>query len=298
VGGRFVASLAAQIADADIREFDSALQARSRSAKRRQYTARCAIDADRYDCKGEITLRGDASTIEELTIGGKPLRQLRRSGGNVTSGGLRARTASGDAIESVTLSRRGNGGLATVTVVQDFAAARAAISRTDWPAAPFSRERMRTALGLRPPARCCTAGGLPPARHDIEPAVPPPAEAEAFIGLCARCHRTPETTPPNFLAGDARRVSASLAQCAPRIFVRLAMWQLPEPERAKVPMPPPGASQEGVPRIHSRPDPAVAALQSRVAEWLRAETGRAPDVSALLARGYEELRPCLPPSSK
>jgi hypothetical protein len=62
-------------------------------------------------------------------------------------------------------------------------------------------------------------------------------------------------------------------------------------------MPPPGTSEQGVPSIQHKPDPAVAALQSRVAEWLRAETGRAPDVSALLARGYEALRPCLPPGN-
>lgn len=297
LAGRFVAGLAAQIADVDIRELDSALQARARSAKRRQYTARCAVDADRYDCTGEVTLRGDTSTIEELTIGGKPLRQLRLSGGNVSSAGRRARTASGDAIERVTLSRSGSAGLATVTVVEDFTAARAAIARSDWPAAPFSRERMRAALGLKPPAECCAADRLPAARGDNAPAMPPPQEAEAFIGLCARCHRTPEPTPPNFLAGNARRVSASLAQCAPRIFVRLAMWQMPESGRAKVPMPPPGASERGVPQIQHKPDPAVAALQSRVAEWLRAETGRAPDVSAMLARGYEELRPCLPPGN-
>jgi hypothetical protein len=123
------------------------------------------------------------------------------------------------------------------------------------------------------------------------------AEAEAFVGPCARCHRTPERTPPNFLAGDGKRVAASLAHCAPRIFVRLAMWQTPEAERPKVPMPPPGASHQGAPRIQAQPEPAIDALQARVAAWLRAENGRTPDVAAMLARGYESLRPCLPPGS-
>jgi hypothetical protein len=37
----------------------------------------------------------------------------------------------------------------------------------------------------------------------------------------------------------------------------------------------------------------VSALQGTVAEWLRAESGQAPDLGAMLARGYENLRPCL-----
>ena len=65
-----------------------------------------------------------------------------------------------------------------------------------------------------------------------------PGNGAAFANTCAPCHRTPEGSPPNFLAGDEAHVTAALHQCAPRIFVRLAMWQVPPNERAKVPMPP------------------------------------------------------------
>ncbi len=280
-----------------MRELDSELRRGAATAKRRTYTARCSVSEGRYDCTGEITLRGDRSTIEELTIDGRSLRQLRLDQGSVTSGGRRARTASGDSIERLTLRHRGNEGVATVSVVEDFAPVRTAIAQTDWSAAPFSRERMRAALGLKSGDPCCSTTRLPPARADIEPAQPLDAEAEAFVGPCARCHRTPDRTPPNFLAGDRQRVGASLAHCAPRIFVRLAMWQAPEAERAKVPMPPPSASHLGTPRIQSQPEPAIASLQATVTAWLRAEAGRPPDVSAMLARGYENLRPCLPPGS-
>ena len=295
LAARFVAGLAAQITEADLSELDSELRRRATSAKRRTYTARCAVSQGRYDCTGEITLRGDRSTIEELTIDGRSLRRLRLDQGAVTSGGRRARTASGDSIERLTLPHRGNAGRATVSVVEDFAPVRAAIARADWPPAPFSRERMRAALGLKSGNPCCSTTRLPPARADIEPARPLDAEAEAFVAPCARCHRTPERTPPNFLAGDRQQVGANLAQCAPRILVRLAMWQAPEAERAKVPMPPPGASHQGAPRIQGEPEAAIAALQATVAAWLRAETGRPPEVPAMLARGYENLRPCLPP---
>lgn len=294
LGGRFVASLAAQIAEEDVRELDALLQGRARRPQQRNYSARCSISGDRYDCTGEITLRGDESTIDELSIGGKPLRDLRLHKGNVTRGGQHVRTGTGDRIERVELSRSGSAGRATVTVVEDFAPARTAIARAKWPDAPFSRARMRAALGLKPEAPCCATDRLPPPRDDIEPAQPLTAESEAFVAPCARCHRTPERTPPNFLAGDGQRVGASLAQCAPRIFVRLAMWQAPPTERAKVPMPPPLASHRGAPHVQIQPDPTIAALQARVAAWLQAETGRPPDVAAMLARGYENLRPCLP----
>ena len=59
-------------------------------------------------------------------------------------------------------------------------------------------------------------------------------------------------------------------------------------------MPPPRASHGGSPSIQTTPDPSVSALQATVAEWLRAESGQAPDLAVMLARGYENLRPCLP----
>jgi hypothetical protein len=62
-------------------------------------------------------------------------------------------------------------------------------------------------------------------------------------------------------------------------------------------MPPPRASRDGSPWIQTEPDPAIAALQGAIAGWLRAETGRIPDAAEMLARGYENLRPCLPPDA-
>jgi hypothetical protein len=45
--------------------------------------------------------------------------------------------------------------------------------------------------------------------------------------------------PPGFLAGSAAAVEQHLSRCAPRIRYRLAMWQVSEDARAKLPMPPP-----------------------------------------------------------
>jgi hypothetical protein len=62
-------------------------------------------------------------------------------------------------------------------------------------------------------------------------------------------------------------------------------------------MPPPRASHQGSPSIQATPDASIAALQATVVEWLRAESGQVPDLAAMLARGYENLRPCLQANS-
>jgi hypothetical protein len=294
---RFVAGLASLFAEADVRDLDAELKRRAPVAVRRTYTARCSVNSDRYQCAGEVTLSGTHSMIDRLSLDGKELTRLQLRNGGVTRQGMRARTVGGDAIERIELPRRGKPGLATVTVVEDFAPARAALARSDWSEVPFARARMRATLGLPAMSACCGPGNSLPAAVNTIAAAVVPAQAIGFVASCAACHRTAERSPPNFLAGDAQRVSASLAQCAPRMFVRLSMWQSPASSRAKVPMPPPRASHGGSPSIQAAPDPAVSALQATVAEWLRAESGQAPDLTAMLARGYENLRPCLPAGS-
>jgi hypothetical protein len=292
---RVVASLAELVADADVRDLDAVLARGSAAAPRRTLTAPCLVAQDRYECAGAFTLRGGAGRIDLLSFGGEPLSHYTLERGVPRSRGLAARTGSGERIERIVVRRTGAKAEATATIVDDFGPVRAAIGNARWPDAPFSRATMRSALGLRSRAACCEdAAGLRPPQEDAAPATPLPAEAAAFWQRCAACHDTPGPFPPNFLAGDAQRVNASLRHCAPRIFVRLAMWQTRAPARAKVPMPPPRASRDGSPWIETEPDPAIASLQRTVADWLRAETGIPPDAPAMLVPGYENLRPCLP----
>jgi hypothetical protein len=295
---RFVMGLAELIAEADVRELDASLAGRAPAPRRRSFSAVCTMSGKRYDCSGEFTLKGNAATVDAIALGGEPLTQYTLENGAVTSQGRRARTASGDRIERLTVRRVGGKGEATLIVAEDFAPTRTAIADFTWSDAPFSRARMRAALGLGRRAVCCEdSGSLGAPREDIGAMPPLPPQAAEFENHCAACHRTAERLPPNFLAGDAKRVTSSLAQCAPRIFVRLAMWQTPPTARDKVPMPPPAASRGGRPWVQTAADPAIVALQSIVAGWLRAETGRAPDVTEMLVRGYENLRPCLPPDA-
>ena len=297
LGRRFVRGLAELVADIDMRELEAALGRRRATSPRRTFKSVCTFSGTHYTCSGEVALSGDATTVEAISFGGTALTHYTLQNGAVMmSAGRPARSASGDRIDRLSIRHSASKGEASLTLLEDFAPVRAAIANAPWPDAPFSRETMRSALKLEPGSACCEeTAGLAPPHADLQPTEPLPAQAAEFQNACAACHRTAERLPPNFLTGDTARVMASLTQCAPRIFVRLAMWQTPPAERAKVPMPPPHASRDGTPWIQTTPDPVIPALQNVVAGWLQAETGHAPDAAAMLVRGYENLRPCLPP---
>jgi len=174
-------------------------------------------------------------------------------------------------------------------------------------ARPFPREQLFTGLfsrlGAPVVAACCqSADKLPPPRLEV-PAIAPGSSAtlpmettvQGFYPYCADCHQSAENFPPNFLSGNATQVAAQLRQCAPRLYVRLAMADLTPEQRDKTPMPP----ESLLPAFATnsagwRSSPARAALLTQVGDWLKAETGQPPNLSQLLASGYEALRPCLP----
>jgi hypothetical protein len=308
---RFVTGLAHTLASADVREIDDRLAAGS--AASREYRSACTLIAGdagaTFDCRGEVSLSGNASVLDSIAIGNSaPLRNLtlsniKRGPGVLEfrpgSGGHRARLVNGNAIARVALRWRGAQGEAIVTVIEDFAKMREAMAALSLPDKLFNRTAVMaaldTAFGLPAQTRCCDdASSLPPAQADVVPATSLPPEAVVFQQPCGKCHATAESSPPNFLAGNAQRISASLVHCAPRMFVRLAMWELQPEARDKVPMPPPQASRAGHPWIQDTAAAAIKPLRNAVAGWLRAETGQAPDLAKMLSRGYENLRPCLP----
>ena len=142
---------------------------------------------------------------------------------------------------------------------------------------------------------CCRGvPGLPPPRVDRAAMQAAPEIAVPFVAPCAACHGTPETSPPNFLWGDAERIERNLRHCAPRIRARLAMWTAAPDAREKVPMPPPRASRDGRPWVESAAPEGMTRLHDLAAAWLRAESDRDP---ASGVASYEHLRPCLAPST-
>lgn len=310
---RFVTGLARMFADADIRAIDERLTANT-GAPRRTLRASCTVaqgDVKRaYDCIGDIVMKGDADAIALLTVGDtEPMRHL-----NVTeaarkpgvfaftprSGKARVRLSNGNAVLRVTLRHRAGQGEAEVEVAEDFSALRENLAALTLPAGPINRTAtmamLDAALGTAPGARCCDdASALPLAQVQTQVATigTLPAQAAGFQQPCGGCHATAEPVPPNFLAGDAQRIRQNLAHCAPRIYVRLAMWDMPAASRDKVPMPPPQAARAGHPWIQETPAEYIAPLRETVADWLRTETGHEPELANLLMHGYENLRPCL-----
>ena len=245
-----------------------------------------------------------------------------------TGGALRARLADGAAIGAIALAWNPAGtrlradvreasATAALVAIDDFAPVRDAVAAlaaetpedtkgreaaADAPFAPraFGRARVLprlfAKLGISVPDWCCEDDSRlpPPVVEAPEPAMRADGAAQpfaAFYPLCASCHATAERFPPNFLAGSPDRVAASVKHCAPRIYARLALWQVAPAAREKSPMPPPIAAT----RREAYEAPAsLGGLERAAAELVRAESGAAPRLATMLADGYESLRPCLP----
>ncbi len=269
--------------------------------------------------------RPTGGRIERLSLpGGTALNNIDLTGGSADSGfalrwnGRHPRSADGQVLTRLSWrpdSGNPEAGTVTLTIREDFAAveqaASALLDSTSGEALfgtnAIPRQALFTALLSRlgsPPASPShqAANTLPPPRLEAVAAVPggsadTPMEAgpQAFFPYCAACHRSAETFPPNFLTGNGTQVAARLRQCAPRLYVRLAMADLAPQQRDKTPMPPESMLPAFATDVAGwKNSPARAALLAQVGDWLRAENGQPPNLKALLADGYEALRPCLP----
>jgi mono/diheme cytochrome c family protein len=224
------------------------------------------------------------------------------------------RLAGGDWLERLDMSGLEKGWGTLRLVLRDDSGALAAALRTLAGGAPWQAlldgrpvpgeallEALLAELGAGRPSMPVPV--LPPPQLEL-PVALPAAEAggvapalAAFHAWCAACHWTAETFPPNFLHGPADTLEARLRQCAPRIYVRLAMAGVPRAQRAKTPMPP----ETLLPAFGTHAEawargPERAALEATIRRLLAAESGREPDLPTLLAGGYEALRPCLAPA--
>jgi hypothetical protein len=269
--------------------------------------------------------------VNQLAAAGASLTNLNVAGGTLderagrlalevsaTSGsrGLRGRLADGAVITTIVLTWPPTGAAspdvpdfaarARMTTVDSFQPVRAALDALAAEpsgalgAQAFGRARVLSALftrlGVPERAWCCeNVAGMPPAVAEPAPPAPPVGEPAqrfaAFYPLCATCHATESRFPPNFLAGSGERVVAAVRHCAPRIYVRLAMWRIAVADRAKTPMPPPFPATQ--PHDYTAPS-AVASLAQLAAEIARDSTGAVPSVESLPDNAYERLPPCLP----
>jgi cytochrome c5 len=228
------------------------------------------------------------------------------------SHGHSARLPDGRAIARIELRARGAAGTARLIASDDLAPLRDAVSdlerRSDGSASDplaalaFDQTLVIGAVAARLGEPLITRRGsasaaMPAAVFDSERARNPllPPAAKPFERACGACHGGPDRSPPNFLYGDEARVQAALESCAPRIFARLRMWDLAPEQRVKTPMPPAHAVLDGAAlHVHEGTPRDVAPLQAAAERLFASTSGHAPALGELLARGYEELRPCLP----
>jgi hypothetical protein len=214
----------------------------------------------------------------------------------LTMDGLPARAINGERIESIAWKSEANDrGRVELVLRNDFAAVDRTLSQmaddpheTALADAPFERNRVLRALLSRLgwPLSEKKQAVPPPAFVDQIPAADADPPGVPFHRYCAVCHRTRERAPPAFLQGD---VAHNIAQCAERIYVRLAMWSVAPGRREKTPMPPEIAARG----LHGSDDwagsTALAAMKTYVASTIPRF-----DESDLLARPYESLRECMP----
>jgi len=305
-----VSGVAEFIADGHWQRLQAALARRGAALPRIEHTLRCeVVPASRASrCRGaggaSLTLDTAGQRILALSLAGEVPRAPF-----ALSARPHLRLAGGDVLEHVDArALRGGDGLLRLRLRADSQALAAAVSRLAAVPSlldeqPLPRRALVAALldALGDPLPAGGGRPLPPARLELPadgaPALAgvPPALA-GFHAWCAACHLSAETFPPNFLLGPANALETRIRQCAPRIYVRLAMARLPPTARAKTPMPP----ETLLPAFRSHAaawaaSPERAALEASVAAMLKAESGRDPDPETLLARGYEALRPCLAP---
>ena len=234
----------------------------------------------------------------------------------------RVRTADGNAIAVFDLrwpdaaGEQKLEGRVILEAIGDFAPVHAAIARLAddddsilSSTEPFhgtrAMQELLTALGLAPTPWCCDElPPMPPVRvaDDREPAAHPSVQVSADTGVpaafydrCGSCHRGDTIMPPGFMHGTPRTVAANLSQCAERIYVRLGMWQVQQSARAKSPMPPMVsiASANGLWQVGDE----YHQMLDYVGGVLEARRGVRPSLDDLVARGYENLRDCLPDST-
>ena len=214
-------------------------------------------------------------------------------------------------------------GTATLTLMEDFAPVNDAISalvqQSDkkrvhvFSSKPFRGTKVMQALfsqlGLTPTDWCCddltnmppvnVASSSAPADLNLQVSLKEKAAVRTFYRYCATCHRTPGSSPPNFLYGDATQVRTKLTQCAPRILFRLHMWQLSADARPKSPMPPTSVLRRV--RLSEelwRTSNELAHLKQYVTELMGLSGESTSHPEELMATGYENTPACLPEPTK
>lgn len=307
LSGELVNGLAAFWSQRDLQTLAASL--RHEAPPRLTLHAPCRVwgapGREQFECAGATGFRlggalsGDSGSIDQVGSDGSLVRhlpvQVQRLASTLTLH-LRqwqaARLADGDVIEQIVL--RTDAPAATIEVRRDYALLEVLIERIQVERAVVGSEMLGELLEMLSGNETSRAEPRAVAVADPYTAVPASADSlvRALESQCGSCHHTQEPVPPNFLSGDAKRVTAAIESCARRIYVRLAMRDLPVDQRDRSPMPPDILAGGSV--RHGGDDRAVIELRAALEAHLQRLDGERPSIDRLLERGYEALPPCLP----
>ncbi|NQV99934.1 MAG: hypothetical protein HQ483_09585 [Rhodospirillales bacterium] len=193
-------------------------------------------------------------------------------------------------------------GNAVLTIDDDFQIVHDALSQlTDsaFTSQPFHAPKLMSKLfenlGIAHTRWCCNADDpAPPVRLDEAISSAETVDSlnaqtpeHIFGRYCARCHRTQNEVPPNFLHGSKSQVTHNIDHCAPRMDYRLSMWDVPVDERTRSPMPPESALPSlGLTKTQWRNSQELATLRKYVKSLMATDRDAQID--------YDTLRNCLP----
>ena len=125
---------------------------------------------------------------------------------------------------------------------------------------------------------------------------PPAGEHKISIGIAVLAIMERMAFPPNFLHGSPDAVKSNLAQCADRMFVRLSMWDVADPEQLEAPMPP------AMHLLHHRisldqwkSHPDLQVLRKEAVAAIQRKRGAIFTPEDLLRQDYDTLPACLAP---
>lgn len=298
---RLLGGLAGLFADADLDALDRALARRSGPAQ--SIGLDCRVQAKTggrrsFQCRGEgVTLAGALQTLQggrmrgrldSLNLPGAPVGISLEQGLSASAlqprlGSRHARLADGRRLTELVVAQGGG----SLTLMDDFAGVDADLptlrAQVTFPAWTGMAELLAS-LGTKPARPAAPRLPAPQAEMALSTTGGP---VGAFRRHCGQCHDTPESAPPNFLRGDAAGIEARLAQCAPRIYYRLSMWDVAEAHRGKTPMPPlaglDGAAWTRSPERRQLLDHARGLL---IAQRI--------DPAGITRRAFESLPACLP----
>ena len=192
-------------------------------------------------------------------------------------------------------------GTVKLTVLDDFHVVRRALTKitnSEFTNKPYHGPKLLSklfeAMGAQATNWCCEPD-FPGPQQKMEETITPieiikilnAQNPEHILGrYCARCHRTHNSVPANFLFGDKQRVATGIDHCAARMAYRLSMWEVPVHERTRSPMPPESVLPSlGFTKTEWRNSQELATLRRYVESLIATDRDR--------TISYENLQSCL-----